>query len=226
MLGKKVFKERAGFGAGTRNCKMGDQIFDEKRLVVVDAPGFFDPTLDDKVLIPEIASSYEIAAPGPHAFLIVLAINRFTPEEEAGANWICKVFDERALDYCIVVFTGLDNLKRQNTTIEDAIMEGPPNIKKFLKKCGDRYIAVDNFSDDAEKTQTRLNLIEKMVKMVEENGGQFYNNRRFIQIGRALDKHHGVKDSRRMDRNVDEVKETMNTITNELFARDIYKRQP
>jgi GTPase Era involved in 16S rRNA processing len=126
ILGRKEFHARKAPKSVTTKCGVSDRILNDTRLVVVDTPGFFDTTLSPKVLIPEISGSYQVAAPGPHAFIIVLTFDRFTPQEEAVAKWVCEVFDERALDYCIIAFTGLDSLK------------GTPPLRKvgFSKKIG------------------------------------------------------------------------------------------
>ncbi|CAF1493125.1 unnamed protein product [Didymodactylos carnosus] len=165
--------------------------FDNRRLVIVDTPGFFDAELGPEIIIPEISSSHQIAAPGSDPFLVVLIFARFTPQEAAAAKWISEVLDERALDYCIIVFAGLDGLKRDKTTVEEFLQDAPTFVQNLIEKCKGRYIDVDNTVSDVEKEETIMVLLDKISTMIQKNGGQFYNNKKFIQIAAILDKYSG-----------------------------------
>ncbi|CAF3556894.1 unnamed protein product [Rotaria socialis] len=188
ILGRDEFLARQSGKSITTKCKVADRILNNTRLLVVDAPGFLDTELEPAELIPEISSSYQVAAPGPHVFLVVFSVDRFTVSEKATVKWICEVFDERALDYCIIVFTGLDKIQK-NKTIEEFLEDVPKFVTEFIEKCKNRYIAIDNtksFDANAEKV---TNLLEKISQMVKMNGGQFYNNKRFIEISKVLNKY-------------------------------------
>ncbi len=220
-----MFKARKSAKSITTKCEISDRIWNERRLVVVDAPGFFDTELAPELIIPEISGSYQVAAPGPDVFLIVLTFDRFTPQEEAAAKWISEVFDERALDYCIIVFTGLDNLKRDEATLEEFLQDAPTFLQNLIQRCNGRYIAVDNTGSDGEKEEILENLLDKISTMVKANGGQFYNNNKFIKISSVLEKYPGWFDPLKPDGTVNLLPETQNIVARELSARTIFNEQ-
>ena len=222
ILGRKQFKARKSARSITTQCGASDRIWSDRRLVVVDTPGFFDTELAPEIIIPEISGSYQIAAPGPDVFLVVLTFDRFTPQEEAAAKWISQVFDERALDYCIIVFTGLDSLRRDEITVEQFLEDAPDFLKNLIQKCDGRYIAVDNTASDDEKEATVNDLLEKISSMVQENGGQFYNNKKFIQISTVLGKCPGWFDPLKPDGAVNLLPEIENIVTRGLDANILF----
>ena len=194
-------------------------------MVVVDTPGFFDTELSPEKLIPEISGSYQTAAPGPDVFLVVLTFDRFTPQEEAAAKWISEVFDERALDYCIIVFTGLDSLKRDEVTVEEFLQDAPVFLQNLIQRCNGRYIAVDNTASDDEKEETLKTLLNKISTMVRGNGGQYYNNKQFIRIATVLDKYPGWFDPLKPDGTVNLLPEIETIVTHELATTTIFNNQ-
>lgn len=216
------FEARKSLKSVTKQCEAGDRIFDDKRLLVVDAPGFFDTELGPKVLIPEIAGSYQVAAPGPHVFLVVFSLDRFTSQEEAVAKWISEVFDERALDYCVIVFTGLDGVPKEKKTVEEYLKEAPEFLLNFIEKCKRRYIAVDNTNiNEHYKEETVVFLLHKISTMIKKNGGQYYNNKHFIEIANVLAKYPGWYDPMKPDGTVNVVKETQDIIIADLNNKTV-----
>jgi predicted GTPase len=222
---KNQFKSLKTAKSVTKKCEVHDRIFHDIRLLVVDTPGFFDTELKPKDLIPEIYSSYQVAAPGPHAFFVVFTTDRFTIQEQTVAEWIYKVFDERALDYCIIVFTGLDGLEKNNQTIEEFLQDAPEFLTNLIQKCNGRYIAIDNTASDDKIEEKSKILLEKISMMVKKNGGQYYNNKSFIQIADVLKKYPDWFDPVKSDGTVNLVEETANIVARELNANAIFKNQ-
>lgn len=89
--------------------------------------GFFDsnPQISNAAIEKKIASQiFDMAAPGVHAFLIVIRIGRFTPEEKQTVDFIRNIFGSDATKYCIVVFTCADQLDT-GQTLDDFIGDSP-----------------------------------------------------------------------------------------------------
>ncbi|CAF2061685.1 unnamed protein product [Rotaria magnacalcarata] len=225
ILGRKQFAALKTAKSVTKKCGPSDRIFDDLRLLVVDTPGFFDTELSPAELLPEIYGSYQVAAPGPHAFLVVFTLDRFTLQEHIVAKWICEVFDERALEYCIIIFTGLDGLVRNNLTVEEFLEDIPEFLKTLIQKCNGRYIAVDNTGSDDKKEETAKILLEKISAMVKKNGGQFYNNKSFIEISAILKKYPDWFDPVNSDGSVNLLDETAKIVGPKLAAKAIFNNQ-
>ena len=82
-----------------------------------------------------------LAAPGPHAFLIVISLGRFTPEEKSTDEAI-ELFGENACRYTMVLFTHKDTLEKK--TIEEFLNSGDADLKQLVKDCDDRYMPIFN----------------------------------------------------------------------------------
>lgn len=92
-----------------------------------------------------------LSAPGPHAFLVVFQLGRFTQEEKETIKMIQNTFGEDAAKYTMVLFTHGDQLNKQ--TIEGYISESP-DLKAIIRKCYDRYHVFNNEIKDFEQTSS------------------------------------------------------------------------
>jgi hypothetical protein len=143
LLNHKQFSSKASPKSVTKNCQVGYRSFNNRHLSVVDTPGFFDNNdKDEKTTCTKIGESLQATVPGPHAFLIVLPFGRITDEVEKGWKWISNIFGEHALNYCIIVFTGLDNLEADNVTLKQFLENRIPSLTELMKKCGERFVAL------------------------------------------------------------------------------------
>ncbi|KAI2668915.1 GTPase IMAP family member 9 [Labeo rohita] len=110
-----------------------------------------------------------MSAPGPHVFLLVIRLDdRFTNEEKKTVQWIQENFGEDAAHYTIILFTRGDQLE---TSIEDFLNKNK-QINELVEQCKGRYHVFDKDKNRAQVTE----LLEKIDRMVMENGGQHYTN--------------------------------------------------
>ncbi|CAF1243553.1 unnamed protein product [Didymodactylos carnosus] len=190
VLAREQFEADCAFESITTRCSVGLRVFNDKNWVIVDTPGFFDTKLPKQQVQREVAGSYQITAPGPHVFLVVVELGRFTEEEERAVEWITKIFGDRAVDYCIIIFTHLDKIikAKKKKTVDKYLQNANPALIKLLDKCDNRYIAVDNTASDDAKEQTLKDLSDKISKMIAKNGERFYTTSEFQQVAMQLKK--------------------------------------
>ncbi|XP_062262482.1 GTPase IMAP family member 9-like [Platichthys flesus] len=115
------------------------------------------------------------AAPGPHVFLIVVMAGRFTKEEEETVKIIQKLFREQAARYTMALFTHGDDLEVEGVTIEKVIGKRKA-LRSFLDQCKGGYHVFNNRNEDPAQVHE---LLEKINRMVERNGGSYFTNMRF-----------------------------------------------
>ncbi|XP_058872078.1 uncharacterized protein LOC117432675 [Acipenser ruthenus] len=184
ILGSKQFISKPGFSSITKECvKMKGEV-DGRSVAVVDTPGLYDTDLSETEALREIVKCISMSSPGPHAFLIVIQMGRFTKEERDTVDLIMKIFGEGAEKYTVVLFTRGEDLE-DNETIEEFIQRGDQHLKNIVEKCGGRCHAFNNkmMSDRSQVTE----LLEKMESMVKENGGGCYTTEMYKKAEAAIE---------------------------------------
>ena len=180
IFGEEVFKVSHNSNSETRKCEAKSKSVSGRSITLIDTPGFFDTDKTEEELKSEIVRCITECAPGPHAFLIVLKVEKFTKQEQEVINTIQKDFSEEAFKYATVLFTHGDQLNGQK--IEEFFSENRL-ISDLVKKCGGRCHVIDNkYWNDNTTDEYRSNqfhvgeLLKTIDKMVTENNGRCYTN--------------------------------------------------
>ncbi|XP_058637977.1 uncharacterized protein LOC131544054 [Onychostoma macrolepis] len=100
ILGEKVFSSEARAASSNKQCKSGKQMINNREVLVVDTPGLYDTNLSNDEVMQEITKCITLAAPGPHVFLLVLSIGRFTAEGRSIIRLIQEHFGNVVLSHC------------------------------------------------------------------------------------------------------------------------------
>ncbi|CAI5686212.1 unnamed protein product [Oreochromis niloticus] len=193
IFGEKHFATYHSPNSGTMKCQTGTKTVSGRSITLIDTPGFFDTGRSEEDLNSEIMSCMTECAPGPHAFLIVLRVDKFTEHEQAVITKIVQYFSDEALKYAVVVFTHGDQLHKK-MKIEDFVSQNK-NLSDLVSKCGGRCHVFDNkhwnnnqpnnYRSNQFQVEELLKTIEKMV--VEKNGG-YYTNKTLQHVETAIQK--------------------------------------
>ena len=183
ILGTKSFESALSPVSITNKCqyKMSNRF--DKEFRVVDTPGFFDTSRSNDVVKLEIEKCATITSPGVHAFVFIMEPGRMTQQEIDTIKLMEDIFGKEMYEYMIIVFTKRDQLENSKTNIEKYLKASGDEIKKLLKKCNDRYIAIDNTLEGKETDAKRLFFkIQLLISDNERlNKRKYFENDLFIQ---------------------------------------------
>ncbi|XP_039621553.1 GTPase IMAP family member 8-like [Polypterus senegalus] len=181
ILKKNLFKSEMIANSVTQRCEKKKASVFERLVSIIDTPGLYDTDLPPEKVAEEIAKCISLSSPGPHAFLIVIHLGRFTEEEKKTVEEIQKIFGEGAAKYTLVLFTFGDDLDK---TIEEYLEDANRDLMYLLEQCENRYHVFNNKSSNDDKQV--LELLEKIEAMVEKNEGQVYTNEMFQEAEEGI----------------------------------------
>ncbi|KAL0157603.1 hypothetical protein M9458_045679 [Cirrhinus mrigala] len=180
---------------------------DGRHITVIDTPGLFNTKVSHEEIQRDITECISMIFPGPHVFLLLIPVGRFTQEEENTVKIIQETFGENLLMYTMVLFTRRDDLKKK--TIEEYVRKPGSAMMKFIEQCGNRYHVFNN-NETGDRTQVS-ELLQKINDMVTANGGTYYTCKMFRQMERE-------KQEAQMKTLTDKVEE-LNREREELLAK-------
>ncbi|XP_041375818.1 uncharacterized protein LOC121388518 [Gigantopelta aegis] len=177
ILGTKRFHSECSATSVTAACQQGSATRFGYRINIIDTPGLLDTGRSQAEITKEILKCIGISSPGPHAFILVLKIKRFTKEENDTITYFREVFGDGMLNYLFVLFTGMDDLEHDGQTLEQYLAKAPENLKTLLKECGQKYFGINNRQTDKKRMEKEMyDLISKIKSNVSKNGGKHYTS--------------------------------------------------
>uniref|UniRef100_A0A8C1LS34 AIG1-type G domain-containing protein n=1 Tax=Cyprinus carpio TaxID=7962 RepID=A0A8C1LS34_CYPCA len=185
ILGRNEFESQASMDSVTTDCKKGVGEVDGRSVAVVDTPGLFDTSLSNEQAVDEIVKCVSLLSPGPHVFVIVLSVTRFTKEETDTLDLIKKIFGPKAAQFSIVLFTRGDDLEGES--IEKYVERGKnAEVKKLIRDCGNRFLAFNN-REKQDKTQV-IQLLNMIEEVKNSNQGRYFTNSMFEEAEMSIKK--------------------------------------
>lgn len=184
ILNHPHFKSTIAVDSITKACKRETGDVDGQPVAVMDTPGLFDTSLSNDEVKKELLSCITLLAPGPHVFLLVIKIGRFTTEERDTVDLIREFFGSTSDNFIIVIFTHGDSLKNQ--TIESYLKEDSERyLTQLIDECGGRYLVFNN--NDKNRAQVR-ELVRMVKSMIKSNGNTCYTTDIFQEAEAAIHK--------------------------------------
>ncbi|XP_010766581.1 GTPase IMAP family member 4-like isoform X2 [Notothenia coriiceps] len=181
ILGKESFKSEFSFESCTVDCSKAFGRVDGQRVKVIDTPGLCDTKIDEEETRNVVGKSIAFASPGPHVFLVVIRLGRFTDEEKQTVQKIQEIFGEEADRYSMILFTHGDLL--QGKPIEEFLKDSE-ELQELVARCNGQYHVFNN--DLKDRSQVR-ELLDKIRKISEKNGGSHYTTEMFQDAERAIE---------------------------------------
>ncbi|XP_046572048.1 LOW QUALITY PROTEIN: uncharacterized protein LOC124280199 [Haliotis rubra] len=189
ILSSKTFKSSASGSSITKKCQLGWGSRFGRELQVIDTPGLFDTGMSNEAITQEVVKCIGMTSPGPHAFVMVIRLDRFTQEENDTVNHFINIFGKEMLNYLTVLFTRMDDLKHDGVSLDEYVSNVPENLKKLLENCHHRYLGIDNRGSEQEIEKDVQNLLRSVDSMVKANGGGHYTNEMYEEAEKIFAEH-------------------------------------
>ncbi|XP_076747394.1 GTPase IMAP family member 8 [Maylandia zebra] len=187
ILGRDEFKAESSQISVTQCCRKVHGEVDGRPVLVVDTPGLFDTSLSNEEVLEELVKCVSLLAPGPHVFLLVIHIGRFTAEEKETLKLIKQFFGKNSEKFTIVLLTRGDELERSRLSSEDYIKNNcDPSFKKLISDCGGRYHVFNN--NDKQNKKQVSDLIAKIDTTMKNNGRRCFTNKMLQEAETAIRK--------------------------------------
>lgn len=185
ILNNNFFLSRFSITSITKMCSLNSVVRFGKKIVLVDTPGIFDTSVPNNETQTEIMKCIGITAPGPHAFIMVINLARFTEEDTKTIDHFVKYFGETVYQYFIILFTRKDELG-SDVSLKRYLSNVPEKLEMFIKKCDGRIIAFNNNLRGAESDAQVKELLEMIEKNVHKNGDRCYTNEAYQEAERKI----------------------------------------
>lgn len=123
ILNNNVFPAAPTGSSITSNCSIRGANLFKRDILVVDTPGLFDTSSSNDDVLKEVLKCIVLTSPGPHCFLLVLSLPRFTNEDEKTINHFGDFFGNDVYRYIMIVLTGKDKLDREKCHLKNTLTQ-------------------------------------------------------------------------------------------------------
>uniref|UniRef100_A0A8D1VR97 AIG1-type G domain-containing protein n=1 Tax=Sus scrofa TaxID=9823 RepID=A0A8D1VR97_PIG len=176
ILGRKHFDSRLRATSVTRSCAVASGRWAEWDVDVLDTPDLFssevartDPDCKER------GRCYLLAAPGPHALLLVTQLGRFTAQDQQAWRGVKALFGDGVSAHTIVVFTRKEDLAEGS--LQDYVRDSENQaLRQLVAECGGRFCAFNNRATGPEQEAQVTELMRLVEDLVRDRGGAPYTN--------------------------------------------------
>ncbi|XP_068574195.1 GTPase IMAP family member 8-like isoform X2 [Cebidichthys violaceus] len=123
-------------------CERKEALAAGRRLILVDTPELWD---EDGAENPELVKDcLALALPGPHVFLLVLQVERFTQGECEMLGHLQRIFGRDFAEHAVVLLVRFDRDQRSRPQgINDYVAGAHATLRDLIRKCGSRFYELD-----------------------------------------------------------------------------------
>ena len=181
ILGRQCFKSEFSFKSSTKVCQKVVGEVDGQKVAIIDTPGLFDTKDTEEKTLKDIVRCISLASPGPHIFLVVIRLGRFTEEERKTVQKIQEIFGEEADKYSMVLFTHGDQL--EGKPVEE-LLKDDKDLQDFVSRCNGQYHVFNNKLEDRSQVSELL----KKIRIINvQNRGSYYTTEMFQKAEKAIE---------------------------------------
>lgn len=186
ILNKYAFVS-ASFGTSeTPKCTSKQASIFGRDILIVNMPDMFDTGSTNMKILKQVFKCIGLSSPGPHCFLLVLSLSRFTIEDRQIIKHFVDFFGNDVYRYFIIVFTGKDKLDHEGITLEQYVEAVPEELKTIIRKCGKRCIAFNNLAKGSDRNQQTKSLLKMIDDNISVNDGKYYTNEMYLAAENSL----------------------------------------
>ncbi|XP_029937582.1 GTPase IMAP family member 7-like [Myripristis murdjan] len=162
----------------TLACERKEVLAEGGRLTLVDTPELWDE--DGTENLELVKDCLALALPGPHVFLLVLQVGRFTQGESEMLGHLQKIFGKEFAEHTIILFTRCDSSQHRAQRINDYVANAHVSLQDLVRKCGSRYYVLNVTKSQSALSYPQVkDLLAGVNKLVASHGGHCYSTKRF-----------------------------------------------
>ncbi|KAL6105910.1 uncharacterized protein ACO6RY_07326 [Pungitius sinensis] len=148
-----------------------------RRLILVDTPELWDE--DGVEHLELVKDCLALSLPGPHVFLLVLQVERFTQGECEMLGHLQRIFGRDLAEHAAVLLVRPDGDRRRPQAINDYVAGAHAALRDLIRKCGSRFYELNlSKSQDAVSYPQVRDLLSGIDKLAASHGGRSYTSRR------------------------------------------------
>uniref|UniRef100_A0A3Q2VLD6 AIG1-type G domain-containing protein n=2 Tax=Haplochromis burtoni TaxID=8153 RepID=A0A3Q2VLD6_HAPBU len=176
-LANAIFGEDV-FRVDNTECQTESKSVHGRRITLINTPDLLCTNRSEEELKPEILRCVTGCTPEPHAFLIMLKVEKSTEQQQQKAviEKISQYFSEEVFKYATVVFIQ-DGRDSDEMKMKDLIDQNK-YLSDLMRKCKSRYHIINKYIRQGDTSQSQvtelLNTVDQIVKL---NKGVCYTNK-------------------------------------------------